>query len=100
MQLKQMIVPDFDGVSNDIKEIYGDWTAGQIISGLNAKIKNILCECDEHQYITFKTAEQISLNSLNTYFIINVYDVKQNKLISIKSQKITNDIDNAIAVRK
>lgn len=45
-------------------------------------------KCDTSHFITFTTAGNINVNSLNTYFIINVYDGFGNKYCSITTKPI------------
>lgn len=85
--------------------MYGDWPAESIVPGFNAtKNSNEEFEstcykkCDGSHFITFKTLDKINVNSLNTYFIINVYDGFLDKYCSITTKEITGNSDNLPSV--
>lgn len=100
--LIDMIVPSVAGISNhNIRNMYGDWEPGKVVKGFNAnpdlnekyetKCHN---KCDYSQFITFTTKESINLNSLNTFFIINVYNGFGTKIVSVKTQDIIGNSES------
>ena len=96
-----MIIPSMAGITNyELRNIYGNWEPNSVVPGFNAKktfynepSKRGHRKCDEEQIIRFTTNDVININSLNTYFIVNVYDGFE-KRVSVRSSEITKNTQN------
>ena len=92
-----MVVPDMSNADILLRGIYGDqsidgdWYPGSIHKGIN------YTSDDNNFYLSFTTAESINLNSLNTYFIITVYDAYKTEIAEVRTQVITENNNNVVA---
>lgn len=95
-----MIVPDVTFASNvAYRDIFGDqrpgtgWEPGSVHKGFNYPEENIGLT-NINYIIEFTTPESINLNSLNTYFIVTVYDWFGNEITEVRSNVITQNDNN------
>lgn len=99
-----MIVPDVAFANNPVyRDIYGSqrlgsgWEPGTVHKGFNYPEENIGLNNIDY-IIEFTTAESINLNSLNTYFIVTVYNYndlgEELEITEARSNVITQNDNN------
>lgn len=68
--LIDMIVPDVS-MTDYHKQVYGNWAPGTIVKGFNAKNKST---CTPTDMISVSTEESVYFSSLDTKFVLTVFD--------------------------